>query len=132
MTRRISGFCEVAPERLEGGRLELLLVVGHAGGAGGGGGAFFGAFAGELGIELAEDLVAGALDVDLERLEDAGGDALTLAEKAEQDVLGADVAVVEGLGLLASEGEDLLDARGVGNAAGGLALGAGSDLAFDR
>jgi hypothetical protein len=86
---------------------------------------------GKLGIELAENLVAGALDVDLEGLEDAGGHALTLAEQAEEDVLGADVGMVEGLGFLAGEGEDLLDAGCVGDAAdGGLGFLADSHLLF--
>ena len=40
-------------------------------------------------------LRADALDGDVERLEDAGGQALLLAQQAEQDVLGADVVVLE-------------------------------------
>jgi hypothetical protein len=54
-----------------------------------------------------------ALDVDIERLQHAGGDALALAQQAEQDVLGADVGMIERLGLLAGERQNLLHARRV-------------------
>ena len=66
-----------------------------------------------------------------EAFEHAGGHALALAEQAEQDVLGADVGMVERLGLLAGQGEDLLHARGVGDVAGHLGLRAGADLLLD-
>ena len=84
---------------------------GRCGAAGGGLLAAALAAAGELGIELAQDLVARALDVDVEGLEDAGGDALALAQEAEQDVLGADIGMVERLRLLAGERQDLLHPR---------------------
>src|SRR5262249_50810993 len=41
------------------------------------------------------DLGPNLLDRDVEALEDAGGQALLLAQQAEQDVLGADVIVLE-------------------------------------
>ena len=41
------------------------------------------------------DLRAHGLERDAERLERLGRDALTLVDQAEQDVLGADVVVVE-------------------------------------
>jgi hypothetical protein len=41
------------------------------------------------------DLAAHCLQGDAERLERLGGDALTLVDEAEQDVLGTDVVVVE-------------------------------------
>ena len=41
------------------------------------------------------DLVADRLEGDAERLEGLGGDSLALVDEAEQDVLGADVVVVE-------------------------------------
>ena len=123
------------PNAFSAGRLDFLLVLGLARGAlrvaGGGFLAAFAALAaGKLRIELAENFVAGALDVDVERLEHAGGDALALAEQAEQDVLGADVGVVERLRFLAGERQDLLHARRVGNAALGLRLLAGAHLLF--
>ena len=47
------------------------------------------------GADDADDLRPHALDGDVQGLEDAGGEALLLAEQAEQDVLGADVVVLE-------------------------------------
>ena len=47
------------------------------------------------GADDADDLGADALGGDVERLEDAGGEALLLAQQTEQDVLGADVVVLE-------------------------------------
>ena len=45
------------------------------------------------------DLLADALERDAEGLERLGGDALTLVDQAQEDVLGADVVVVEHPGL---------------------------------
>ncbi len=47
------------------------------------------------GADDPHDLGADALGRDVERLEDAGGQALLLAQQAEQDVLGADVVVFQ-------------------------------------
>ena len=82
----------------------------------------------EVRIEFLEDFIAGALDVDFEILQHAGGHAFAFAEQAEQDVLGADVGMVERLGLLAGEREHLLHARRVGDVADHLLLRAGADL----
>ena len=46
------------------------------------------------------DLEADLAQVDVEVLQDVGGDAAAFLDQAEQDVLGADVLVVEALGLL--------------------------------
>ena len=59
----------------------------------------------------ADDLVAHLVEVDAERLEDAGGDALALADEAEEQVLGADVVVAEAAGLVDGELDDALGAR---------------------
>ena len=59
----------------------------------------------------ADDLVADLVEVDAERLEDAGGDALALADEAEQQVLRADVVVAEAAGLVDGELDDALGAR---------------------
>ena len=99
-----------------GGRIRRLLALGFAGG--------------EIGIEFLEDFVAGPLDVDFEGLQHARGDAVAFAQQAEQDVLGADIAVIERLGFLARQGEDFLHARGVGDVARHLGVGAGADLLF--
>src|SRR5262249_43741563 len=53
------------------------------------------------------DLGADLLHRDVERLEDTGGKSLLLAKEAEQDVLGADVVVLQGPGLVLRENHDL-------------------------
>src|SRR4051812_775423 len=55
----------------------------------------------------AHDLGAHALDGDVERLEDPSGKALLLAEQAEEDVLRADVVVLERSRLFLRENDDL-------------------------
>src|SRR5690606_28850994 len=50
-----------------------------------------------------DDLVTNRCQVDVQRLEGVRGDAFTLVEKPEQDVLGADVIVVQVAGLFLSE-----------------------------
>ena len=83
---------------------------------------------GEVGIEFLQNLVAAAFDVDVERLQDARRGAFAFTEQAEQNVFGADVIVVELLGFLLRERENLLHARRVGNVADHLGLGSGADL----
>ena len=51
------------------------------------------------------------LEVHAEGLEHAGGDALALADEAEEQVLGADVVVVETASFVDGELDDLLGAR---------------------
>ena len=64
--------------------------------------------------------MANLVEVDAERLEDAGGDALALAHEAEQEVLGADVVVAQAASLVDGQLDDLLGA------------GRQADLADDR
>ena len=52
------------------------------------------------------DLAADALQRDAQRLQRLGGDALTLVDEAQQDVLGADVVVVEHPGLFLGQDDD--------------------------
>ena len=61
--------------------------------------------------EHADDLVADLLGIGVEVEQDPGGDALVLADEAEQDVLGADVVVAEGERLAQRQLEHLLGAR---------------------
>src|SRR6476469_6211705 len=63
------------------------------------------------GASLDEPLAAAPDEVDSELLEHLGGDALTLADQAEQDVLGADVGVAELQRLAQGQLEHLLGAR---------------------
>ena len=85
----------------------------------------------KFGIEFLQDFLAGLLDIHVQVLQDAGGDAIAFAQQAEQDVLGADVSVVERLRFLGGEREHLLHARSVGNVADHLLIGAGADLFLD-
>ena len=103
-------FRQVASEGLERGRLDFALFLR--------GGLFrrlarsrASSWAAKLRVEFLQNLLAGLLDINIQVLEHAGGHAVAFAQQAEQDVLGADVGVVEGLGFLGGQGEDLLDAR---------------------
>ena len=85
---------------------------------------------GALRHALGEDAgVFGAdpLEADAEALEDAGGDAFALADEAEEQVLGADVAVVEAAGLVDGELDDLLGARSEADLAHDGAVAAADD-----
>ena len=85
----------------------------------------------EIRIEFLEDFVAGALDVDLEIFQNACRDTFALAEKTQEDVLGAHIGVLQALGFLTRQSEDFLDARCVGDIAHHFGLRAGADLFFD-
>ena len=63
-------------------------------------------------VEQLDDLLADLVQVGAELDEHLRGDALTLADEPEQDVLGADVVVAELQRLAQRELEDLLGARG--------------------
>ncbi len=56
--------------------------------------------------------MADLVQVDPERLEYAGGDALALPDEAEEQVLGADVVVAESARLVDGQLDDALRARG--------------------
>ena len=86
---------------------------------------------GEIGIEFLQDFLAGLLDIDVEVLEDARSDTVAFAQQAEEDVLGADVGMVERLGFLGGQRQDFLDARRVRDVADHLLIGPGADLLFD-
>src|SRR5262245_6300338 len=62
--------------------------------------------------EHSDDLVADLLRIGVEVEQDPGGDALVLADEAEEDVLGADVVVAQREGLAERELENLLRPRG--------------------
>ena len=62
-------------------------------------------------MEQLVDLAANLLEVGAEVLEDVRGDALTLDEQPEQQVLGADVVVAHATRLFKGDLDDLLDAR---------------------
>jgi hypothetical protein len=106
------GLGEVAPELIEDGRA--------------GGGALRGAAAaggdGVLALVAAQelnDLLAHAAEVRTQLAEDLRGDALALANEAEEDVLGSDVVVAELERLAKGELEDLLGSGREGDVTGG-------------
>jgi hypothetical protein len=86
--------------------------------------------------EDADDLVADLVEVDAQRLEDAGSDAFTLTDEAEQEVFGADVVVAQAAGFVDRQLDDLLGAgrerdlarRGRGIAPPDDELDGGADL----
>ena len=75
-----------------------------------------------------DDLLAHAVEVRAELVEDLGGDALALADEAEQDVLGADVVVAQLQRLAQRQLEDLLGARGEGDVTRRRLLALADDL----
>ena len=75
-----------------------------------------------------DDLLADAGEVGAELDEDLGGDALALADQAEQDVLGADVVVAELQGLAQRELEHLLGPRRERDVAGRRGAALADDL----
>jgi hypothetical protein len=90
----------VVPElqRFAQAQLENLLRTGREGDV-----------AGRLLLTLADnvlDLLAHCVERDVERLQSLGCDALTLVDEAEQNVLRADVVVVEHLGLFLGQNDD--------------------------
>jgi hypothetical protein len=118
---------QVATELVEQlGRLLALALARGAGGAGAGARAGALAAAARAG-EHADDLVADLLRVGVEVEEDARGNALVLANEAEQDVLGADVVMAKGERLAQGELEHLLGARGERDLAGGDLLAGAHD-----
>lgn len=64
-------------------------------------------------------------------MEDAGSDAFAFNQQTEQDVFGADVGMIERLGLFGRQREDFLDARCVRNVADLFRFRAEADSFFD-
>ena len=69
----------------------------------------------EVWIEFLQDFVARAFDIDFKTLQHSGGDPLAFAQQPEQNVLRADVGMVERLRFLAGERKHFFDPRRVGN-----------------
>src|SRR3954449_9543520 len=75
-----------------------------------------------------DDLLADAVEVGAELHQDLGGDALTLADQAEQDVLGADVVVAELQRLAQRQLQHLLCPRREGDVTGRRLLALSDDF----
>ncbi len=71
--------------------------------------------------------MADLVEVDPERLEDAGGDPLALADEAQEQVLRADVVVAEPAGLVDGQLDDPLGARRQADLADDRAVAATDD-----
>ena len=100
---------EISAELVEHERAGGRALGGAAlGGAGAPGGALLAAL---VARDELDDLLAHAREVGAELDEDLGGDALALADQAEEDVLGADVVVAELQRLAQAQLEDLLGPR---------------------
>jgi len=78
-----------------------------------------------------QDFFSNVLKSESEVHEDLGGNALLLAEQPQQQVLGADIVVIEVARLLDRVLDHLLGARRLGQLAGGADLGAGLDKFLD-
>ena len=74
-----------------------------------------------------DDLVADLVEVHAERLEDAGGDPLALADEAQEQVLRADVVVAEAAGLVDGQLDDPLGPRRQADLADDRAIAATDD-----
>ena len=75
-----------------------------------------------------QDLLADPVEVGAQLDQHLGGDALALADEAEQDVLGADVVVAELQRLAQAQLQHLLGARGKGDVTGRGLLALTDDL----
>ena len=71
------------------------------------------------------------LDVHVETPQNFGGHAVALAQQAQQNVLRADVGVIEIFGLLLRQRQDLLHPRRVGNVADHFLIRTGAHLLLD-
>ena len=85
-------------------------------------GILFLGFVGGGGIDVGEDFLAAAFQVDVELLQDAGGDALPFLQEAKENMFGANVSVAECAGLRDGVSHDLLHAGRERNRVGGFRL----------
>src|SRR3954468_683605 len=113
------GLGQVAAELVEDQRGRRRALGGAAGG---------GRLLALVTAQQLDDLLADAVEIGAQLHQDLGGDALTLADEAEQDVLGADVVVAELQRLAQRQLQDLLGARGEGDVPGRGLLALADDL----
>src|SRR6266576_2350679 len=71
----------------------------------------------EIWIELFEDLVACAFDVEFKTFQNSRSDSLALSQKSKQNMFCTDVRMIERLGFLARERQYFFDARSIRNVA---------------
>src|SRR5439155_1302105 len=85
----------------------------------------------EVRVEFFQNFLARLFNINVEVFEDAGGHTVTLPQQAQQNVFGADISVVERLGLLGCEGQNFLHSRSVRDVANDFLVRPGADLLFD-
>jgi len=128
---------QVAPEAVERGGLALASAGGAGGGLGRLGAGLFGRLGRVLllavaaGAEQVQHLLAHFLELQAQVQQHLRRHAVLLAQQAEQQVLGADVVVVQVAGFLDRVLDDLLRPRGLGQLAHGDHLGAALDELLD-
>ena len=83
---------------------------------------------GEIGIQFFEDFLTGALDIDVQRLQNTGGHAFSFTEQTEQNMLSANITVVQGARFLASQSEHFFHPRSIRDIAHHLLIGTRADL----
>ena len=122
-------FRQVAAKGLQRWRFDFTLLFGNW---------FFLGFTGagflcrsKVRVQLLQNLLPGLLDVHVQVFEDTGGNAVALAQQAKQNVLCADISMVEGLGFFAGQREHFLHARSIGDVPDHLLVGSGADLFLD-
>src|SRR5881409_1664171 len=71
----------------------------------------------EIWIELFEDLVACAFDVEFKTFQNSRSDSLALSQKSKQNMFCTDVRMIERLGFLTRERQYFFDARSIRNVA---------------
>ena len=83
-----------------------------------------------VGIKLFQNFLPRLLDIHFKALQHTAGNAVTFKQQAKQDMLSADVRVVERFGFLVRKRQDFLDARSVGNVAQHLLIRPRANLLF--
>ena len=115
---------EIASEGVECGGFALAFFA-----FGCGSGGVFGLF--DAGAEEVEHLFADLFEFEAQVHQDLGGDAVLLTQQAEEQVLGADVIVIQISGFLDGVFDDFFGAGGLGQLAHGDHVGSAFDELFD-
>jgi hypothetical protein len=86
---------------------------------------------GEIRVQLLQNLRARLLDVNVQGLQHPRGHSVPLAQQAQQNVLGADIGVVQVFGFFGGKGQHLLHPRGVGDVPDHLLVRSRTHLLLD-
>ena len=91
-------------------------------------GAFFFVAGSEIRIQFLEDFLAGAFNVDVQRLQHTGGHSFSFTEQTEQNMLSTDITVIQGARFFTSQSEHFFHPRSIRDIAHHLLIGTGADL----